>query len=865
MNSAENSTERVSTGLQGLDEILDALRIGDNVVWRIDSIADYRAFVTPFVRTSLQEGKRIVYMRFGRHEPLVQPAPNVVTYKLDALRGFESFASRVHAIITEEGRGAFYVFDCLSDLLSAWATDLMIGNFFRVTCPYLFDLDTVAYFGLLRGSHSFKTTARIRETTQVMIGIHKWRDAVHVHPIKVWQRHSPTMFLPHAQQGERFLPVTSSCDATDLLSSISRRGTESSRRQLDYWDRLFLQAEDLLVTPGAAEAREQMIDQLCRLMIGREDRILSLARAYFSLEDLLQIKGRMIGTGFIGGKAVGMLLARRILLSDSGFEWEKHLERHDSFFVGSDVYYSYIVHNGWWRLLMRQKTEDGYFEAAAELREKMRGGTFPEEIREVFQQMLEYFGQYPIIVRSSSLLEDGFGNAFAGKYDSYFLANQGAPEERCARLEEAVRAIFASTMSEDALSYRRQRGLDRQEEQMGLLIMRVSGSYHNHYYFPELAGVGVSYNTFVWSRELNPEAGMLRLVLGLGTRAVDRVEGDYPCIIALDSPLKRPHKGVEDTRRFSQRDVDLLNVETNQPETVSLLDLTRQSIGIDWQRYAVRDREVAQKIADRGGKGQDVWLLTFDWLLSQTRFPETMQKMLKTVETAYRYPVDIEFTVNFDAAGTTILNLVQCRPLQTKGVQQKIDMPENIGDERIFFASEGHFMGGSIAQPIRRIIFVDPEEYTRLSLSDKYEVARLVGRLNKRLGDRNEVPTLLMGPGRWGTSTPALGVPVTFSELNNITALAEIAFTGGNLMPELSFGTHFFQDLVEADIFYVAIFPESPGCSFNRAWFDSLPNALEGLMPASSRYKRVVKVCNLPDDGLQLMADVVSQKLLCFH
>ena len=94
-----NSPERASTGLRGLDEILDALRIGDNVVWRIDSIADYRAFVAPFVRASLQAGKRVVYMRFGRHEPLVPSAPNVVTYKLDALRGFESFASRVHAII----------------------------------------------------------------------------------------------------------------------------------------------------------------------------------------------------------------------------------------------------------------------------------------------------------------------------------------------------------------------------------------------------------------------------------------------------------------------------------------------------------------------------------------------------------------------------------------------------------------------------------------------------------------------------------------------------------------------------------------------------------------------------------------------
>jgi hypothetical protein len=858
-----DKTTRVSTGIPGLDSILDGLRIGDNVVWRVDSVADYKAFVTPYVRQALDDGRRVVYMRFGRHEPLVVSAPNVVTYQLDAFQGFESFASKVHAIATEEGRYAFYVFDCLSDLLSAWATDQVIGNFFQVTCPYLFELDTVAYFALLRGSHSFKTTARIRETTQVMIGVHTWRETVHVHPIKVWQRHSPTMFLPHARSGEDFLPVTGSFEATELLSSISRRGSESGRRQLDYWDRLFLRAEDLLARGAPAEETAPMVDELCRLMIGREDRILSLARAYLSLEDLLGIKARMIGTGFVGGKAAGMLLARRILLASKEFAWQNHLEQHDSFFVGSDVYYSYIVHNGWWKLLMRQKTEDGYFSAAAELRERMRQGSFPEEIREAFQQMLEYFGQYPIIVRSSSLLEDGFGNAFAGKYDSFFLPNQGSPEERCARLEEAVRAIFASTMGEDALAYRRQRGLDRAEEQMGLLIQRVSGSYRGHYYLPDLAGVGVSYNTFVWSKEMDPKAGMLRLVAGLGTRAVDRVEGDYPRIVALDAPLKRPLKGFEDARRFAQRDVDLINVESNRPETVSLLDLYREDLGIDWSRYAVPDWETTKRLQERGGKGEKVWLLTFDTLLSEGPFTGLMQRMLKTIEGVYRYPVDVEFTVNFAADGTPVLNVVQCRPLQTKGEAQKVEIPPGIGEERIFFATEGHFMGGSIAQTIRRIILVDSEEYIRLPLAEKYEVARLIGRLNRRLGERREVPTLLMGPGRWGTSTPSLGVPVTFAELNNITALAEIAFPGGNLMPELSFGTHFFQDLVEADIFYVALFPEADGCAFNRGWLEELPNALEGLMPASARYKKVVKVYNLPGEGLQLLADVVSQRLLC--
>lgn len=853
----------VSTGSTGLDVILDSLRIGDNVVWRVDSIGDYRTFVVPFVREALKQGRRVVYMRFGRHEPLVQAAPGVITYKLDALRGFESFASRVHAIITEEGREVFYVFDCLSDLLGAWATDLMIGNFFRVTCPYLFELDTVAYFALLRGSHSFKTTARIRETTQVMIGVHRWRDAVHVHPIKVWQRSSPTMFLPHVQQGERFLPVTRSCDATELLASISRRGSESGRRQLDNWDRLFLQAEDLLANKGSVEEQERMVDQLCRIMIGREDRILSLARAYFTLDDLVQIKGRMIGTGFIGGKAAGMLLARRILLSDQGFDWQRHLESHDSFFIGSDVYYSYIVHNGWWKVLMRQKTADGYFSAAAELRAAMQQGEFSDEIREALQQLLEYFGQYPIIVRSSSLLEDGFGNAFAGKYDSYFLTNQGAPEERLARLEAVVRSIFASTMSEDALTYRRQRGLDQQEEQMALLVQRVSGSYRQHFYFPDLAGVGVSYNTFVWSKEMDPKAGMLRLVLGLGTRAVDRVEGDYPRIVALDEPLKRPHKNFEDTRRFAQRDVDLLNIATNAFETVPLLELARHDLAIDWNRYAVEDRDVTRRLEERGDKRQ-VWLLTFDWLLAETHFTALMQQMLKAIESAYNYPVDVEFTVNFAADGTPLINLVQCRPLQTKGEPQAIELPSDLEPERIFFASEGHFMGGSINQPVRRLIYVDPEEYLKLSLTDKYEVARLIGRLNRRIGDRREDPVLLLGPGRWGTSTPSLGVPVTFSELNNIVGLVEIAFPGGNLMPELSFGTHFFQDLVEANICYVALFPDSADCIYNRSCIDALPNMLEGLMPASTRFKRVVKVCNLPGAGMQLLADVVTQKLVCF-
>lgn len=858
-----NRQSIASTGFFGLDDILDHLRVGDNVVWRVDSVADYDYFAQRFVQQALGEGRQVVYMRFGQHPSLVEPASGVTIHKLDAYKGFEPFATKVYNILTETGPGVYYVFDCLSDLLLAWATDAMIGNFFQVTCPYLYELDTVAYFGLIRSSHSFKTIAQIRETTQVLLDLYRFNGLMHVHPTKVWQRHSPTMFLPHVKQDECFVPIANSYDATNL-TRIYLRNSENAHRHLDYWDRLFLRAEALAATPSSRSEQEEMVDQLCRIMIGHDDRMLSLARSYFSLEDLLEIKSRTIGTGYIGGKAVGMLLARGMLLRDFSFDWQRYLEPHDSFYIASDIYFSYIVHNGWWKLLMQQKTPDGYFRHAPDLAEKFRHGSFPPEVREKFREMLEHFGQYPIIVRSSSLLEDSFGNAFAGKYESYFRVNQGAPEQRYEQFEDAVRQIFASTMSEDALTYRRQRGLDKRQEQMALLVQRVSGAYHEHFYFPELAGVGASYNTFVWDRDMDPRAGMLRLVLGLGTRAVDRAESDYPRIVALDQPGKIPQKNASDLRRFSQRDVDVLNVNKNAPETVSLLTLAGHRLNMELERYAVPDREALQRLEERGLKSRPAWLLTFEGLLSETGFAKLMQRMLKTLEKTYCYPVDIEFTVNFIGDDVPRINLVQCRPLQTRGLEKGGNIPEALPQERVFFESEGHFMGGNVVQPVHCIIWIEPQGYCPLPLSDKYEIARLVGRINKKVCDKQDLPTLLMGPGRWGTSTPSLGIPVRFSEINNVSVLVEVAFPPGGLMPELSFGSHFFQDLVETEIFYLALYPEDGHCFFNRSLLDRHPNRLLSLEPTAGRYEEIVKVVFLDEGELQLMSDVLAQKVICF-
>lgn len=858
------SLKNVSTGISGLDEILNSLRMGDNVVFQVDDIAEYKRFVDPYVATALARGQRIVYMRFADHPPLFEAKQKVIIYKLNPQNGFEAFSSQVHSIVREEGRDVFYVFDCLSDLLMAWATDLMIGNFFVITCPYLFELNTVAYFAILRNRHSYKTIARIRETTQVLLDIYSHEGKLCVHPLKAWQRYTPTMFLPHIMEKGRFVPILNSADAASFFSFLTDKNAAGGERNLDYWDHIFLQAVNLLENKKATGARQKMVETLSRVLIGREKRMLSLVKEYFTLEDLVEIKQRLIGTGFIGGKSVGMLLARNILRRDSGMNWPQKLELHDSYYIGSDVFYSYIVQNGWWKLLMEHKTEEKYFENAKILKGKMLHGTFPEEVREQFQLMLEYFGQSPIIVRSSSLLEDAFGNAFAGKYESYFCPNQGTPEQRYERFEEAVRKIFASAMNVDALTYRLQRGLSSQDEQMALLVQRVSGSHRRNYFFPDMAGVGLSYNTFVWQKGMDPKAGMLRIVFGLGTRAVNRVENDYPRIVALDAPLTKPFARQEDMVRFSQREVDLLNLQENDFQSLSVADVISEDLESHIDLIAVRDTAAEEYLRKKGGSVQGSWILTFDELLSTTDFVKVISRMLKKLEEVYRYPVDIEFTVNFNAEGKAKINLLQCRPFQTKGHYSRVEIPEKISKTRILLQQDANFMGGSVYLAVSRLIYIDPQGYTRLNLSQKYDIARLVGKLNKQIGRREAMPTILFGPGRWGTTTPAMGVPVTFSEINNVAAIAEIAYSDGSLVPDLSFGTHFFQDLVEMDIFYMAVYPEKKNVIFNKPWLERQTNILGDLVPEDKIYETVVRVCDVAGKDLRLLSDIVNQKMICF-
>ena len=321
---------------------------------------------------------------------------------------------------------------------------------------------------------------------------------------------------------------------------------------------------------------------------------------------------------------------------------------------------------------------------------------------------------------------------------------------------------------------------------------------------------------------------------------------------------------MEDIRKYSQHDMDVLNIEANRWETVSVSSISYENKHALMRLIGVRDNIAMDAIKSLGLKGYDPWVLTFDRLLSETPFTSVFQKILKTLEAAYEYPIDLEFTVNFSGDDAPSINLLQCRPLQVKGMRKNVAIPGHIDHKNIVFQSMGNFMGGNISQPIERLIYVVPEEYIALDMPQKYEVAHSIGKLNKQFKSRDSAPVMLAGPGRWGTSTPSLGVPVKFSDINNMTVLVEIEFSDAGLMPELSFGTHFFQDLVETDIFYAALFPEKEGTIYNKAWMQDFPNLFSGLVPEKAQYEKVIKVFDLKGKGMLLLADIVAQKLVCY-
>lgn len=648
----------------------------------------------------------------------------------------------------------------------------------------------------------------------------------------------------------------------DILRSAlaSRRPGEevilSFNPELAPWYLLFAQAEEYEKLPPGKKDKvrhhlQQILSVLIRGMISDQLDFVGIAREYLDIFDLREIYGSRIGRGKIGGKAAGMTLAYKILRQpdpQGPLPLDDHVVIPNTFFLGADVFYDFVAHNDLFAFFDQKYKRREEIEAEyPEIYRRFTTGDFPQGVVDRLAGVLEELGAKPLIVRSSSLLEDSFGKSFAGKYDSFFCPNQGTAEENQIALLDAIRRVYASTLQPDALFYRKQMGLVDYDERMAVMIQEVEGASYGRYFFPTVAGVAFGRNPFRWNRQIRHEDGFMRLVLGMGTRAVDRVANDYPRMVALSHPHLRPEVTAPKIKKYAQHFVDVVDLEDNLFKTLPVAEV----IGTDYPSLELlASIDEGDYVRPMQFRTLDIEprqiVLTFHRLLREERFITLMKAILSKLERAYGRPVDIEFTVEIVPDyphPDFIVHLLQCRPLSRWRAGPIGGLPQDLPPERVLFTADNLVPEGLVSR-IEYVVYVDPVAYQAIpDYPTRHEVARLVGRLNKRLEGHRFI---LIGPGRWGSSNVELGVKVSYADIYNSAMLIEVAFSDTEGAPEVSYGTHFFQDLVETGIYPLPLYPDEDDTRFDRAFFERSPNVLAHLLPEDAGYARYVRVIDVP-------------------
>ncbi|MBN1511313.1 MAG: nucleotidyltransferase domain-containing protein [Phycisphaerae bacterium] len=611
---------------------------------------------------------------------------------------------------------------------------------------------------------------------------------------------------------------------------------------------------------------------LVRRFLSDQLEYINVARNYVDIKDFHDLMQRMIfpakGHGTIGGKGAGLFLAGQILRRH-WTETEQYgaLKTPKTWYITSDGMHNFVYCNHLEDVFSQKyKDVDQVRQEYSDIVQVFKHSEFSADIIKGLSLALDDFGRRPLIVRSSSLLEDRFGAAFSGKYKSLFLANQGKKQQRMHELLDAIAEIYSSTFAPDPIEYRAERNLLDFQEGMGIMIQEVVGTRVGKYFLPAFAGVAFSYNEYRWSPRIKREDGLIRLVPGMGTRAVDRLGDDYPILVSPGQPGLRANSTPEETVRYAPRYVDVINLETHGFETVPVEDFLREC-GAEWPRAEqivsqFDHGRLRQPMLGQVDFERDDLVVTFEGLLTRTPFLKQMHALLNLLQEEIRSPVDIEF-----ASDGKDIYLLQCRA-QTPGKHcRPTAIPRDVPAERVLFTAN-RYVSNAVVPEITHIVYVDPDAYGRLgSLDDLAAVGRAVGLLNKLLPKRQFI---LIGPGRWGSRGDIkLGVRVTYSAINNTAMLIEVARKKGDYTPDLSFGTHFFQDLVESSIWYLPLYPDEEDVVFNEAFLLNSANILANLAPDYAYLEDTIRVIDVPNStGGQvlriLMNAELDQALGCF-
>ncbi|HBG71234.1 MAG: phosphoenolpyruvate synthase [Bacteroidetes bacterium GWF2_43_63] len=504
-----------------------------------------------------------------------------------------------------------------------------------------------------------------------------------------------------------------------------------------------------------------------------------------------------VGEGSIGGKARGLAFIDNILKRN------KLAHRFDSVeltiprtvVLSTDVFSEFMVRNDLYDFAISSNDDEEILSRFLEAELNYETILDLKSILRVIKS--------PMAVRSSSLLEDSHYQPFAGIYSTYMIPNTGDDRDRLKMLMQCIKAVYASVYYKESKAYMTSTSNLIDEEKMAIILQEVCGFTEGDYFFPVLSGVARSVNFYPISPE-KAEDGVVSIAYGLGKYIVD---GGMSLRFSPRFPEKAIQlSSIEMMLKDTQKEFFAINLKRNlfTPKVDDNAHIERFSVSEGDQfttfrmaasTYVYHDDRVVDGISQKGMR-----IITFNNFLKHNVFPlaEMMTDILETSSHEMGKPVEIEFAINMDGHGHhKVFNLLQIRPIVNNKENLTINL-EQINREKCIVVSESA-LGNGIYDSICDVVYIVPEKF---NAAETWQLAQVIEQLNKSLTEEKR-NYLLIGPGRWGSSDPWLGIPVKWSQISAARVIVEAGLNNFHIEP--SQGTHFFQNLTSFRVAYFTV------------------------------------------------------------
>ncbi|UCF50318.1 MAG: hypothetical protein JSU91_02220, partial [Thermoplasmatales archaeon] len=533
----------------------------------------------------------------------------------------------------------------------------------------------------------------------------------------------------------------------------------------------------------------------------RKERQLGVMTDFFKQKFEFESSYTKIGSDSLGGKGRGIAFIRT-LLARYGFN-QKYpnvkLTVPSTVAIGTDEFDKFILKNK-----LKNFLKSNIEISDTKIAKEFLKGDFSDDLKKKILVILKNMKK-PIVVRSSSLLEDSQNYPFAGMYSTYMLPNNDKDENiRLEQLCKAIKLVYASVFYNDARAYIESTSAKIEEEKMAVIIQELIGEEHNGRFYPTFSGVAQSYNYYPISYQKR-EDGIVSLAAGLGYSVVGgeqvlRFSPKHPDIISdfsnIASILNNSQKElyVLNTKKSK---LDLSEKEENTLEKINISDIVNdRTLDPIVSTYDKNDGMIRDGYSEDGPN-----LVTFAGILKYNVFPlaSILKDILETGQKSMGTPVEIEFAVNLDPEDKKppIFALIQIRPIIISQELSQIKWDDKEYTNKQILIKSDKSLGNGLINEVRDIIYVIPQTFDS---SKTIEIAKEIGIINK---NQKENPYLLIGPGRWGTKDRWLGIPVNWSEISNVKVMVETALEDYNIKP--SQGTHFFQNIISRGVGYINI------------------------------------------------------------